>query len=170
MEIREYVLQQIAGARRLFDAAMQDTTDDQLNWTPPADTVNPISVTALHVLGSEDVFIQQILLGQPRLWESEGWANKIGVAEPPGRGGGWAEVRNATISVEAVLAYQAALRAATDAYLAALTAEELDRPVNVMGGQRPVATVLTLLAHHACSHAGEIATVKGMQGIKGLPF
>lgn len=170
METIAYIQQQIAGARRLFDAALQNTTDEQLNWRPPVDTVNPISVTALHVLGSEDIFIQQILLGQPRLWESEGWANKLGVAEPPGRGGGWDEVRNATISVEAVLAYQAALRAATDTYLATLTAEALDRPVNVMGGERPLATVLILLAHHACSHAGEIATVKGMQGLKGLPF
>lgn len=170
METIAYIQQQIAGARRLFDAALQNTTDEQLNWRPPVDTVNPISVTALHVLGSEDVFIQQILLGQPRLWESESWANKIGVTEPPGRGGGWDEVRNATISVEAVLAYQAALRTATDAYLATLTAEELERPVNVMGGERPLATVLILLAHHACSHAGEIATVKGMQGLKGLPF
>ena len=170
METIAYIQQQIAGARRLFDAALQNTTNEQLNWRPPVDTVNPISVTALHVLGSEDVFIQQILLGQPRLWESEGWANKIGVAEPPGRGGGWDEVRSATISVEAVLAYQAALRTATDAYLATLTAQELERPVNVMGGERPLATVLILLAHHACSHAGEIATVKGMQGLKGLPF
>lgn len=170
MDVIAYIQQQIAGARRLFDAAMQNTTDEQLNWQPPAATVNPISVTALHVLGSEDAFIQQILLGQPRLWDSGGWASKIGVAEPPGRGGGWDEVRNATIAVDAVLAYQAALRAATDAYLAALTAEELERPVHVMGSERPAATILILLAHHACSHAGEIATVKGMQGIKGLPF
>lgn len=170
MDVTAYIQQQIAGARRLFDAAMQDTTDEQLNWTPPVATVNPISVTALHVLGSEDVFIQQVLQGKPLLWKSEGWANKLGVTQPPGRGEGWDEVRNATIAVDAVLAYQAALRAATDTYLATLTAEELDRTVNIMGGQRPVATVLILLAHHACSHAGEIATVKGMQGLKGLPF
>lgn len=170
MEAKEYIQQQIAGARRLFDAAMQNTTDAQFNWTPPADTVNPISVTALHVLGSEDAFIQQMLQEKPRLWESEGWGAKIGVAHTPGMGQGWDEVRNATIAVDAVLAYQAALRAATDAYLANLTAAELDRAVNIMGNQRPAATVLILLAHHACSHAGEIATVKGMQGIKGLPF
>lgn len=170
MDVKAYIQQQIAGARRLFDAAMQNTTDEQLNWTPPANTVNPISVTALHVLGGEDVFIQQVLQGKPRLWETEDWAGKLGVSQPPGMGGGWDEVRKSTIAVDAVLAYQAAVQAATDAYLATLTADELDRTVNIMGGQRPAATVLILLAHHACSHAGEIATVKGMQGIKGLPF
>jgi hypothetical protein len=170
MEIRTYVQQQIAGARRLVDAAMQNTTDEQFTWTPPVDTVNPISVTFLHIVGGEDSFVQGVLQRKARLWDTDGWGDKVGIAKTPGMGEGWVEARQTPITVAAALAYQTAVRAATDAYLANLTPEELDREVDFMGGKRPVANVLIILAHHACSHAGEIATVKGMQGIKGLPF
>ena len=69
-----------------------------------------------------------------------------------------------------MLAYEQAIRVATDTYLADLTAEELERQVTLGGNVLPVAEVLMTLVVHIASHAGEIAAVKGMQGIKGLPL
>jgi uncharacterized damage-inducible protein DinB len=73
------------------------------------------------------------------------------------------------LSLASVLDYQRAIHAATEAYLADLTPEELDRKITAFGNERP-AEVLTLAAVHVASHTGEIAAVKGMQGVKGLPF
>ena len=55
-----------------------------------------------------------------------------------------------------------------DAYLATLTAAELDRKVAFAGGERTVAEMLLLAASQSLSHAGEIAALKGVQGAKGL--
>jgi hypothetical protein len=42
--------------------------------------------------------------------------------------------------------------------------------VSFAGKMFPAAEVLMILIVHTASHAGEIAAIKGMQGIKGLPF
>ena len=69
-----------------------------------------------------------------------------------------------------LLDYAAAVGAATDNYIATLTTKELDRLVPIMGQEWPVADVLALLVVHASGHLGEIAALKGIQGVKGLPF
>jgi len=54
--------------------------------------------------------------------------------------------------------------------LAVLTPEELDRTVDFAGGPRTVADMLLLSAPQSLSHTGEIAALKGIQGVKGLPI
>ena len=122
------------------------------------------------MVSAEDLFIQMLIQGKPWVWEVEGWAEKVGVTALPGGGRGWDEVRSKHLAVAPAMAYEQALRVATDAYLATLTAEELDRPINLFGAQRPVAAALTMLSVHTLGHAGEIAALKGVQGVKGLPF
>ena len=168
MEIREYVQRQIAAARRLVDAATKDLTDEQFNWSPPG-TVNPIRAIFAHMATSEDFYIQTVLQGKPRLWESGGWGEKIGLSAPVGHGR-WEEAIATRLDLGPVREYEAAVRSATEAYVATITPEELDRQVSFMGGQRPLADVLAMIVVHMLSHAGEIAALKGVQGVKGLPF
>jgi hypothetical protein len=169
MNAIEYIQRQLAGMRRLCDAPLQGLTDEQFNWCPPGLT-NPISAILVHALTAEDRFVQQVLQGKPRIWETEGWAEKIGLPIPPGGGRGWDEVRGAALSLAPVLQYQQAVRTATDAYLATLTPADLDRSVTLFNGERPAAEVFALLVTHSTGHAGEIAALKGVQGVKGLPF
>ncbi len=169
MDTQTYIQQQMANVRRHIDAVVKDTTDEQFNWLPPG-TINPISAILVHVLAGEDYFIQAVLQGNPRCWEAEGWGRKIGILTPPEPGRGWDEFKTIKISVAPVLAYEQSIRLATDAYLADLTIEGLNRQVNFAGNVLPAAEVLMTLVVHIASHAGEIAAVKGMQGIKGLPF
>jgi hypothetical protein len=171
MDVKEFIQRQMAGARRQSDAAIQGTTDEQFNWDPPG-TANPISATLVHILGGgEDIYVQTLLQGKPRIWETEGWAARVGVPAPPAPASGWEEFRKRKLAIEPVLAYQEAVRAATDAYLATLRADDLDRKVRYFdGGERSLADVLVTLMVHTASHAGEIAAVKGMQGVQGLPF
>ncbi len=169
MDAVEFVRCQLASARRLGDAIIGGTSDEQFNWLPPG-TANSIKASFIHLIVSEDSFVQDVIQGRSRIWEAEGWAEKIGLPFPPGRGRGWEEIRAPTLALAPVLAYQQAVRAATDAYLASLTPEELDRPVAFFNGQRPVADVLALLVSHMLGHFGEIAALKGVQGVKGLPF
>ena len=169
MDAKTYVEKQIANMRSLTDDVVKDTTEDQFNWLPPG-KLNPISAVLIHILGGEDFFIQNILQSKPRVWETGAWGAQIGIQIPPSPGHDWDECRCTRLALAPVLGYAQAVRAATDAYLAGLTAEELDRQVNFVGRTVPASQMLALLVVHAAGHAGEIAALKGMQGVQGLPF
>lgn len=169
MEIAEFVRQLYASLNQWMDVVMQDATEEQFNWTPPG-MANAISTTFLHMLNAEDLHIQTILQGKPRIWESSGWSEKIGLAAPPGQGRHWKEARAQALDLATVTKYQQAVRAATDIYLKDLTREKLAKDIAFPGGSRSVAHVLTGLIIHLANHAGEIAALKGIQGVTGLPF
>ena len=80
------------------------------------------------------------------------------------------EANSTVLALAPVLEYAEAVRNATDAYLARLTDDELDRQVSFFGSESSVAGVLVRFVAHTAGHAGEIAAVKGMQGLQGLPF
>jgi uncharacterized damage-inducible protein DinB len=170
MDVMDYVRRQMADVRRLYDAALQGTTDEQFNWNPPG-TANAIRVTLVHLLATEDRLIQQAIQGKPRVWDSGAWGARIGLtATPGGPGGSWDEIKSTSLPLAPVLAYGEAVHAAVDQYLATLTPPELDREVQLRGRTGSVADALNLLAAHSLTHTGDIAAVKGIQGVSGLPF
>jgi len=169
MNATQFIRQQVEEAEGLSNAAVTGVTDEQFNWLPPG-TMNPIKSTWLHAVGGEDLFFQLIIQGRPPLWATGGWADRIGLAQTPGGGQGWDEARNTALAQAPVLAYAATVRDATHEYLAHLTEDELDRRVNFFGTEGSVAEVLARFVSHTACHAGEIAAVKGMQGLQGLPF
>ena len=169
MDAKTFIQTQFAEAHRLIDASINGATDGQFNWLPPG-LANSIKASFIHLVVSEDFFIQQIIQDQPQVWVAGGWAEKIGLPFPPGGGQGWEEIKGVKLALAPVLAYQKEVRAATDAYLAALTSEALDRSISLFGNPAPVAAALAIIVSHIVGHAGEIAALKGVQGIKGLPF
>jgi hypothetical protein len=169
MNINEYLTRQIGVARRYLDGALQNLTDEQLNWTPPG-LANGIGATLLHLLGGEDMIFQAVLRDQPTIWETGGWADRVGVAQCPMHTDTWKPVMACQLSLASIIAYKKAVQAATDAYLASLTPEMLDRKVTFVGAERPVGEVLVMCITHISHHAGEVSALKGVQGCQGLPF
>ncbi len=167
MDLFEYINHQMAGMRRHITTIMSNVTPEQFNWAPPG-TANTISATFIHLTSVEDNFIQNVLQGKPRVWDTGDWCAKTGVKKTPSIGESWDEFRHANLALEPMFEYQKAVWAATDAYLARLTAEELDRIVKFAGREWIAADVLLLAVSQALSHAGEIAALKGAQGAKGL--
>lgn len=169
MDVIEYIRHQVQTQRRLCGATIQGMTEEQFNWSPPG-TANPIRTTLLHMIAAEDNHIQHVVQGLPLVWETGGWGEKIGISTPPGGGRGWDEAKDVVLALEPVLAYQAAVYAATDAYLQQVTPEELDRQVRFLGRDQSIGQVLATATAHVVGHAGEIAALRGIQGVKGLPF
>jgi hypothetical protein len=68
--------------------------------------------------------------------------------------------------------YAKAVYAATDAYVAGLGPADLERKVDTgfVGEQTVGFVVGNILVWHVAEHNGEIAALKGAQGLKGLPF
>jgi len=168
MEILDYIQIQMTSMRSTVDMTMKDVTVDQFNWSPPG-TMNTISATFIHLTSVEDHFIQGILQGKPRLWEAGGWSEKTGVKKTPSIGENWDEFKHLHLEPAAFLEYQKAVWAATDAYLADLTAKDLDRKVKLGPRELTAAELLMMAANQSLSHTGEIAALKGIQGAKGLP-
>ena len=168
MDVKTYLLKQITGTYDSLDSALEGLTAEQLPWNPPG-TANPIGLTIVHALSSEDMFISA-LCGKTQVWQAQAWAEKFNLTEPPGYGQDWTVYRNAKLSLESLLAYRDAVRVETRVYLEGLMPEELDRSVKIFGGSQPAADVLVLLIEHLLTHAGEIAALKGVYGVKGLPY
>jgi hypothetical protein len=169
MDILEYIQRQMAGLRRSVNNVMKDMTPELFNAATPG-TANAISATFVHFMHAEDNIIHKVNQGKPSVWESGPWSEKTGIQKPPGIGEDWSSYKHRQIAIQPLLDYQAAVWAATDGYLAALTPDELDRKVKFAGGERTVGDMLLLCVSQALSHAGEIAALKGVQGAKGLPI
>jgi hypothetical protein len=165
----EYTRQLIAFAHNLVDDSMSGLTVEQFNWAPPG-TANTISAIFIHLLTSEDFFVQEIMQGKSKLWETGGWAKKTGVKAIPDFGTNWDDFKHTSLALEPALAFQQAVWAATGAYRDSLSPKELEREVKFGGGDRSVAGIFVHTSGHTLFHAGEIAILKGVQGGKGLPF
>lgn len=154
--------------RNQQEGVMEGITEEQFNWSPPG-SANPIRATFVHMLATEDYYINQVLSGGERIWVQQGWGQKIGLSAPPSATHPWDEIRAARLSLGTVLAYAKAVREATDTYIQQLTPEELDRQVVLYGRDRIAADVLTRVIEHSALHTGDIAAVRGLQGVKKLP-
>lgn len=169
MDAREYIQLQFANVRRVSDNVTAGLTDDLLNWAPPG-TIDSIGAILVHCIGAEDSFVQGMFQHKPLVWETGGWAEKIGVSSIPNPRGGWEEVKSAKLAVGPLLDYQRAVRASTDSYLAGLTDEQLEQKVTFAGNERTVVQMLATSVVHTAHHMGEVSALKGIQGAKGLPY
>ena len=161
----------LADAHWLLEEVVGGLTDEQTHWAPPG-TANTIAATYAHVVASEDVFVHETLQRGATL-ERGDWLGRDGISLPvPRRGADWfAWSRRVRVDLRAARAYAAAVYAASDAYLACLDPEMLVRApdVPVPGGQTLSWLVHNLLVQHAALHSGEIAVLRGIQGLQGLP-
>lgn len=161
----------LSDAHWLLDQSVTDLSASNLHWSPPG-TTNTIAATYAHAVGTEDILVQATLRGQRPLAQTE-WAGRNGISLPiPQRGSEWFTwSRRVQIDLPAVQRYAAAVYAATDEFLATLTPAQLDVPPSVaLPANQPMRWLIdNLVILHAGVHSGEIAVLRGLQGLVGLP-
>jgi hypothetical protein len=176
MDIVQYVTGAIRDAHRFNDIAATDLTDEAAVWQPDG-TANTIQALIAHMTMGEDNAIQRAIRGGEKLNEqpsgggslflTKGWSDELGI--PPERGGQW--TKGWKLNIPAFQAYRKAVHKATDAWLETLEPDDLDREVFWFNGPNTVGGLLRMVViHHQLLHAGEISTLKGQQGLKGLPM
>lgn len=169
---------QFREAHGFLEGTLQGVTSEQAHWTPPG-IANPLGATYAHVALTEDGIIGAILKGGTPLFATS-WAGKVGVSElppMPGPGGnglpGWNEwARQVQVDMPVLHEYAQAVYANTEAYLASLSTDDLNRPLDLSAaglGQHTVASLLNTILSNVSWHCGEIACLKGLQGVKGYP-
>jgi len=166
MSVMTYVRREFEVMRHHVNAIIHDLDRDQLLWTPPGRT-NRIGTTLLHMLTGEDRLVHDVLQGRPWLWATGGWQAQIGISALPIRGHEWGDVDLARLQVAPLWAYGRVVAEATTAYLALLSDEDLEEQVEVYGQLQVRAQALFSIVIHNVSHAGEIAALKGLQGMRG---
>lgn len=157
-------------AFELLDSVVADVNAEVADWMPPG-TANPLGATFAHALCSADATVNTLLAGGASLFESS-WAEKTGISEPQmALTDEWA--LRVMVEITAARAYAQAVYESIEAYLDALTEDDLDRLVDLTAydmGERPVSWILSaLVAGHVHNMIGEIAVLKGLQGGRGYP-
>ncbi len=161
---------QFAQGHQWLEGTIGQLTDDQLHWCE-AEGCMPISAQYAHTVLGEDYLVHGVVRGGKPLMMGE-WGAKLGVSEPPPMGdwGDWAT--RVRVDLGQLRQYAQAVYAETDAYIASLSDSDLDRQFDsspLPFGITSVATVLSIMGGHVFMHAGEISTVKGLQGLQGYP-
>ena len=159
-----YARTDLESAFGLLNMCAAGMDDAQYNWAPGG-TCNTIAKSHVHAVTSIDFFINATIKGGQMLWTPVAQAHSL--PQSP------LEVWNheGAIPKAAIDDYaQATQKAALDA-IAGFSDSDLDREIDTpFFGTKSVAWLLQLVSTHSTGHGGDIAAVKGMQGLKGLPF
>jgi hypothetical protein len=173
MNAQEAVKQQLGFWHGILGNVMADCGDQELNANLPNAHIGSIASIYAHAVFSEDGIVNGLLQGKPALYESGGWEAKTGVkwpGIPPLQTPEW----SAAVKMQDRAAfdeYARAVYANTEAYVGSLSDADLDRKTQGPIGETTVGfMVINILGTHLTGHAGEIAALKGVQGLKGLPF
>jgi hypothetical protein len=164
--------QQLAGYHDLLEQTVADCPPEALHRLLSDATIASIASVYAHTVFSEDQIVQGLLQQRPPVFQAQGWASRTGVTMPssPQMTPEWA--RGVRMDLGSFREYAKAVYAATDAYVGGLSEAALERKVDTgFIGEQTVAFVLSnIAAWHVAEHGGEIAALKGVQGLKGLPF
>jgi hypothetical protein len=167
MHQNEVIADGLSRGRGGLRRALQGMTPEVLQYRP-ADHTNPIGWLAWHIARVEDMHVAD-LLEQDQLWTGDGWHERFGMP-PDARDFGTRQTLDQVNAVNApnvdlILGYYDAVAARTDAYLEALTPEDLARVLDEPQFQ-PLPTVgvrINSLIHHAAHHAGQIDYLRGLR-------
>lgn len=177
MDAVSLLREQIKEAHALLEAVMEGVTPEAAHWIPPG-KANPVGATYAHVVVFEDMTINGVLRHRKPLYETT-WSGKTGMSElMPKRGEEWQDYANWTrrlkIDLGQVREYAKAVYASTDEYLASLSPDDLDSPIDLAGVGGSKVTLGHVLSRSVVAHvdniSGEISCLKGLQGLQGYPF
>lgn len=156
-------------AHQLLDGTIADCTPDVLSHKPPCATIAPIGAIYAHVVVSEDILVNEVAGGGTTVIAGDRWGQKLGISDPVPF-----QTPGAVSLIADLTAFREYLKLVLDSahrFIEAATDEDLRRMVDTPLGQMPVGTfVATIPATHIPMHMGEIAALKGIQGLKGFQF
>jgi hypothetical protein len=165
VELREFILAGLNDAHRMGDIAMDGLTPEVAHFEAGGTTNNIAQLMTL-LTASEDSAVAR-LKGGDSILQSQNWYGRTGIPEGPRAfwQKGW------SLELAAFGEYRDLVKAAATEYFQNIDASDLDREVEWFNGPRPASTIIqVIIVNHMLGHSGEISALKGVQGLKGLPF
>lgn len=169
----ELLRQQLADAHHSMEATIGDITPEALNFNDTNKAI-PAGAAYAHSVIEEDMILSQMLAQKDTVYKGDPAA--IGVSEMIPQMSEWdkheAWYKSVTVDLPKFKKYAQEVYKATDAWLATLKDEDLDREITrPMIGKKNLAFLITnFIILHIANLTGEISAAKGFQGLKGYPF
>ena len=162
------ILLNVKLAVRQLERLTAGLTPDQLHWNPPG-TAHSVAATWAHAALSTDWQYHSLFEGGQSLFATE-WAGKTGVSEPVvAQTLEWAQT--VRVDIPAFREYADVIFKNLFAYIESKSEEDLNRPIDMSAigaGDRPLSWCLSaVVIGHLNQLVGEIAPVKGVQGLEG---
>ncbi len=161
MELAAYLVWALEDTRGRTVKFMGEVTQEEFRWRP-GPNCNSIGSMAIHIGKVEDVVSGRPLGFAATVWQSGGWAKKLGVAEDDWGWGFDKLTPAAQVTPQAVLEYLNAVHARVIPAIKALTPAKLDEEVK---GRTPrtVSQALWTLATEELQHLGQMDYLRGMK-------
>jgi hypothetical protein len=176
----------IRAVNTLWERAVSDMTLEHVNHHERPGVL-PIAFSLSHFMRAQDASISLFFLGEPPLWESEGWAQRIGVTiDRLGREESVEEMEQLRLAdLSAWLAYQSKVIERTSRILETISEEMLAEvvmpalPPNmqnifcgiVVGPGNPIRKLEVLecfVYQHGLRHMGEMEHARALVGLGGM--
>jgi hypothetical protein len=169
MRAQDLIRAQFKQAHSVVEGVIEDCSPETLTKVVDGN-VGSLSAIYAHSVFDEDGWIAGAS-GGTTVWESDGWSAKLGLQMPgPMQTEEWAR-SGPDYNHTAFREYAQAVYAQTDEFVAGLSDDALDAEVDSPFGKVSQGiNVGSLALWHTMSHQGEMAAIKGVQGLKGLPF
>lgn len=148
------------------DLALEDLVPEVAHFDAGGKT-NTIAQLVAHMAMGEDNVFHRMLMGRSRIIETNDWAEKCGI--PPERGAVWG--KEWQLNIEPFREYRELVKKSASGYLETMDLADLEKEVEGFNGPRQIHSLMHIaVINHMLGHAGEVSTLKGIQGLKGLPL
>lgn len=164
MEAKEVILRSLEQSQEYLTKALDGLTQEEATWSPGPEC-NNIAFILWHVTRWEDFPVNRIIQGQPQLYETEGWREKLGT--PPKETGyqytveqlqGWP-----VPDLNVLRGYANSVREKTLAFLRSMPAEKLSEAARPDRSPDTIGAILIGVATEIAMHVGQIAYLRGIQ-------
>ncbi len=171
MSTVDFIRSSLKAMHDTYNSSIADLSDDQLHWRAN-DKGHPISFILWHYVRTEDNIIQFVLQHKSTVWLDGGWDQKFGLHRT-GQGTGMTLEDAQALHIapkDDFLAYMRNVWQATDDYLAAGDDDFLQQRTTVKPlGEMPIQSAIgNMCLTHGFTHLGEIAHLRGLQGLRGM--
>jgi hypothetical protein len=168
MDYIEWIRNEITDCHAMGDLVFEALTPEVAHWEPGG-TANNIAQLMAHLTMGQDRAVNVAIKGGTSVFEDGDWGAKTGI--PAERGAVW--TKGWRLQLEPFRAYRIAVNASVRAFFEVAKDSDFEGEVQwgPPGVMRPRLSVLaTAATSHLRFHLGEISTIKGLQGLKGLPY
>jgi hypothetical protein len=166
----EFIRKEVIAAWDWLESIVRDVTEEQANWWPPGNA-NSIGITYVHIVINTDVEVGRMVYGRDPLIETR-WKGQAGTGidyDLERFDDTWK--RGALVDWGVLRGYGRAVHEMLAGTLDSLTAEVLERPVDMTRSGLGIWTARDIYRlhgwNHVRMHGGEIACLKGLQGSQG---
>lgn len=172
MDVITLLRQQLRAAHETLEATMSDVNPNVAHFVETNKAL-PVGAAYAHAVIAEDMILATMLAGTTPLSSGN---EETGLSEPMPGFDAWdkheAWARSVKVDLTKLREFAKSVYQATDAYLAGLKAEDLDKELDlpVFGKQNLAHVISTFVILHIANLTGEISAAKGFQGHKGYPF